>query len=171
MSTSSPREQLSIEVKNLLQHMGFEAEVSVSERLIADDRVEYGCEVTVRDGQQLLIGQHGANLQALLHLLRVMARRFLPERAVLALDVNRYFAEKKTYLEQEALRAVKEVVETGLPLSLRPMVAYERKLVHTLLAEHPQVTTESVGSGEERKVLIRLKGEMPTALPEEGYTR
>ncbi|TXH07462.1 MAG: hypothetical protein E6R05_00465 [Candidatus Moraniibacteriota bacterium] len=166
----SPREQLAIEAKQLLQHMGFAAEVAVSERLLPDERVEYACELTVTDGQQLLIGQHGANLQALLHLLRLVARKHLPERSVIALDVNRYFAEKKSFLEQEALRAVKEVIESGLPLSLRPMVAYERKLVHTLLAEHPQVMTESVGSGEERKVLIRLKGETPT-LPEDDYSR
>lgn len=146
--------------------MGFSAEVLVAERLLPDDRVEFSCEVTVSSGQQLLIGQHGANLQALLHLLRVITRKYLPERAVLSLDINHYFSEKKSFLEQEANRAVKEVIETGLPLPLRPMVAYERKLIHTLLADHPQVMTESVGMGEERKVLIRLRGDNP-ALPEE----
>lgn len=134
----------------------------MGERLVADDRIEYACDITVVDGQPLLIGQHGANLQALLHLLRVITRPLLPERSMLSLDVNHYFAEKKGFLEQEALRAVKEVLETGLPLSLRPMVAYERKLIHTLLADHPSVATESIGSGESRKVLIRLKGQEPT---------
>lgn len=166
----SIREQLTIETKNLLQRMGFSAEVSVSERLLPDERVEYACEVTVRDGQQLLIGQHGANLQALLHLLRLLTREQLPEKAILSLDVNRYFAEKRSFVEQEAMKAVKEVIETGLPLSLRPMVAYERKLVHTLLSTHPQVMTESVGSGEGRKVLIRLRGET-SPLPDEVESR
>jgi spoIIIJ-associated protein len=157
MNDLSPREKIALEAKALLQRMGFDVEVSVSEKLLSDERVEYVCELVVREGQQLLIGQHGANLQALLHLLRVLTRKFLPERSILSLDVNHYFAEKKNFLEQEALRAVKEVVETGLPLSLRPMIAYERKLIHTLLADHPDVVTESVGSGEDRKVLIRRK--------------
>lgn len=162
MDTLSPREKVALEAKTLLQKMGFETDVTVSERLLSDERVEYTCELIVREGQQLLIGQHGANLQAMLHLLRTLTRKHLPQRSVLSLDVNHYFAEKKNFLEQEAMKAVKEVVETGLPLSLRPMVAFERKLIHTLLAEHPQVTTESVGSGEERKVLIRLRGESPS---------
>ena len=154
----SPREALAIQTKDLLQQMGFVAEVSVSEKAIPEDRVEYHCDIRVTEGQHLLIGQHGANLQALLHLLRLLTRSLLPERAVLSIDVNHYFAEKQSFLEQETMRAVKEVVETGLPLALRHMVAYERKLVHTLLATHPEVMTESVGSGEERKVLIRLRG-------------
>lgn len=161
MTTPSPREQVAIEAKTLLERMGFAAEVSVAERLLPDERIEYACDVTVSNGQQLLIGQHGANLQALLHLLRVVTRRYLSERSTLSLDVNRYFAEKKSFLEQEANRAVKEVLESGLPLPLRPMVAYERKMIHTLLADHPQVMTESVGTGEARKVLIRLRGESP----------
>ncbi len=160
MDTLSPREKIALEAKTLLQMMGFEATVAVSERLLPDERVEYICELMVQDGQQLLIGQHGVNLQALLHLLRTLIRKHVPARSILSLDVNHYFAEKKNFLEQETLRSVKEVVETGLPLSLRPMVAFERKLIHALLADHPQVTTESVGSGEDRKILIRLKGDV-----------
>ncbi len=156
MSPSS-REDLVVQIKDILQRMGFVAEVSVSERALPNDRVEYHCDIRVADGQHLLIGQHGANLQALLHLLRLLTKTKLPEQAVLSIDVNHYVAEKRSFVEQEAQRAVKEVIESGLPLALRPMVAYERKLVHTLLAEHPQVMTESVGSGEERKVLIRLR--------------
>lgn len=155
----SSREGLAVQVKDLLQQMGFEATVLVSENALPDDRVEYRADIQVQDGQHLLIGQHGANLQALLHLLRLLTRNTLPQNAVLSVDVNHYFAEKRSFLEQETMRAVKEVVETGLPMALRPMVAYERKLVHTLLATHPDVLTESVGSGEERKVLIRLRGQ------------
>lgn len=157
------REAIALEIKNLLHQMGFVAEVSMSEKALPLDQIEYHCDIRVTDGQHLLIGQHGANLQALLHILRLVTRDSLPERAILSIDVNHYFAEKRSFLEQEALRAVKEVVETGLPMALRPMVAYERKLVHTLLASHPEVMTESVGSGEERKVLIRRRGDTSTS--------
>lgn len=155
--SSSPREDLMIQTKDILQRMGFLGEVSVSERALPNDLVEFHCDIRVADGQHLLIGQHGANLQALLHLLRLLTKEKLPAHALLSLDVNHYVAEKRSFVEQEAQRAVKEVIESGLPLALRPMVAYERKLVHTLLANHPQVMTESVGNGEERKVLIRLR--------------
>ena len=161
--TLSPRECVAQETRTLLRHLGYTAQVSVSEKALPDDRIEFHCDIQVTDGQHLLIGQHGANLQALLHLLRLLTRAALPERAVLSIDVNHYFAEKRSFLEQEALRALKEVIQTGLPLALRPMVAYERKLIHTLLANHAQVTTESVGSDDDRKVLIRLRGQNPSA--------
>lgn len=67
--------------------------------------------------------------------------------------------EKKGFLEREAMAAVREVEETGLPATLRPMLSFERKLIRHLLAAHPNVMTESVGSGEERKILIKRRPE------------
>jgi spoIIIJ-associated protein len=78
---------------------------------------------------------------------------------VFVIDVNGYFAEKRGFLEREALAAVKEVEESGLPVMLRPMLSFERKMIHHLLASHGSVMTESVGTGGDRKILIRLKPE------------
>lgn len=154
------RTHLNDTVKDLLQRIGFSAEVKTGEEMIADDRVKYHCEITLHDGQNLLIGQHGANVAALLHIVKLVVRKEMPKNGILSLDVNRYFEEKKGFLEREALVAAKEVEETGLPVTLRPMLSFERKLIHHLFAAHPSVTTESVGAGEERKVLIKRKPEV-----------
>ncbi|MFA9262331.1 MAG: protein jag [Undibacterium sp.] len=155
------RQTLSVIVKDLLKRIGFEAEVNVSEAMVAD-RVEYHCEITLQDGQNLLIGQHGANVGALLHIVKLAARKSLPKDGVISLDVNHYFEEKKVFLEREAQAAVKEVEASGLPVMLRPMLSFERKLIHHLLSDHPTVMTESVGNGDERKVLIKNRPEAAT---------
>lgn len=155
------RQHLTVTVKDLIQRIGFEADVKTGEEMAGDDKVRFHCEVTLREGQNLLIGQHGANVGALLHIVRLAVRKEMPENAILSLDVNRYFEEKRTFLEREAMQAVKEVEETGLPVTLRPMLSFERKMIHTLLADHPTVMTESVGSGEERKILIRRRATLP----------
>ncbi|MFZ1626548.1 MAG: R3H domain-containing nucleic acid-binding protein, partial [Candidatus Moraniibacteriota bacterium] len=141
------RNYLNITVKDLLQRIGFDAEVKTGEEMIADEQVQYHCEITLHEGQSLLIGQHGANIAALLHLVKLAVRREMPKNGVVSLDVNRYFEEKMSFLEREALMVAKEVEETGLPATLRPMLSFERKLIHHLFASHPIVMTESVGSG------------------------
>jgi predicted RNA-binding protein Jag len=153
------RNYLNVTVKDLLQRIGFDAEVKTGEEMLPDDLIKYHCEITLHDGQNLLIGQHGANVAALLHIVKLAVRKEMPKNGVLSLDVNRYFEEKKGFLEREAMAAVREVEETSLPVTLRPMLSFERKLIHHLLADHPTVMTESVGAGEERKILIKRKPE------------
>lgn len=155
------REQLARIVTDLLSRMGFSADVKVSETALPDDRVNYHADIVLADGQQLLIGQHGANISALLQVVRLLVRKEQPANGSITLDVNHYLHEKKVYLEKEAMEAAKEVEATGLPVTLRPMPAYERKLIHTLFATHPTILTESVGTGENRKVLLKRRGEAP----------
>ena len=151
------RETLTILVKDLIQRLGFEAEVKTSEVALPSEKVNYSCEITVTEGQNLLIGQHGANIGALLHIVKLAARKEMSENAVISIDVNHYFEEKKVFLVREAMTAVREVEESGLSVMLRPMLSFERKLIHNLLATHATVMTESVGHGEDRKILIKKR--------------
>lgn len=153
------RQTLTVTIKDLIQRIGFDAEVKVSEVASPDEKIEYHGEITLHDGQNLLIGQHGANVGALLHIVKLAVRKEMPKNGVISLDVNHYFQEKKVFLEREALVAAKEVEESGLPATLRPMLSFERKLIHHLFATHPTVTTESIGNGEERKILIKKRPE------------
>jgi|GEM_PF-427429 len=157
------RSTLTVIVKDLLQRIGFEAEVATGEVVGVDERTEYRCEITLHEGQNLLIGQHGANIAALLHIVKLAVRQELPKDATLSLDVNHYFEEKRIFLEREALAAAKGVEVSGLPVALRPMLSFERRLIHHLFSSHPTVMTESVGSGEDRKILIKKR---PETVPE-----
>lgn len=118
---------------------------------------QYQCAITIAEGQNFLIGQYGMNLAALQHLVRIMARKQIGERLDIVVDINEYFAEKKQLLEKEAKEALDEALQNNISVALRPMLPYERKVVHAFLSLNESVVTESVGSGEERKVMVRPK--------------
>ncbi|TXI34872.1 MAG: hypothetical protein E6Q53_00765 [Candidatus Moraniibacteriota bacterium] len=117
----------------------------------------YYCAVTIEEGQNFLIGQYGMNLAALQHLVRIIARKQVGERLDIVVDINQYFTEKKQLLEKEAKQALDEALQNNISVALRPMLPYERKIVHAYLSANESVITESVGSGEERKVMVRPK--------------
>ncbi|TAK95982.1 hypothetical protein EPO05_02815 [Patescibacteria group bacterium] len=102
-----------------------------------------------------LIGQYGANLQAFQHLVRLLVRRQTEEHLRFTLDVNQYRQEKDHSLVEQAHLAAAQVIEEGQAITLRPMTAYERRVVHLELSKNNQVTTESIGEGEERQVIVK----------------
>ena len=144
------------EAENLLREMGFPAEIvatSMSER-------SYFVRVTVNDGSKLLIGQHGVALSALQYIMRSILTRKLKERVDVIVDVNGYWEEKRPLLEREAAEAEEEVLRTGRAVILRPMLPYERKVIHTFLVGRKRVATESSGHGEGRKVIVKALSDM-----------
>lgn len=71
-------------------------------------------------------------------------------------DINNYRAERERIIGELAKAAAKKVTVTKQPIPLPPMNAYERRLVHTTLAVHPEVKTESTGTGKDRHIIITL---------------
>ncbi len=106
----------------------------------------------------LLIGQRGVNLRALQHILRAMARKKTAEKLRFSVDVNDYSQSKKSSLEELAKNLARQVANDKRPAVLRPMSAFERRIVHVTLSGNDQVRTESIGEGEERKVVIKPVG-------------
>jgi len=74
--------------------------------------------------------------------------------AFIVIDVNGYKQQRYQSLNTLANRIAEEVEADGKPFELEPMTAYERRIIHIALADHPGVTTESTGVGESRKVVI-----------------
>jgi spoIIIJ-associated protein len=72
----------------------------------------------------------------------------------LALDVNGYKKRRYESLRSLAYHIAEQVEDSGRSCALEPMPAYERRIVHLALAEHPYVVTESTGFGELRKVVV-----------------
>ena len=142
-------------VEGLLQKLDFEASIEITEQ--KDDSNTFLCMARVEKDQNFLIGQYGANLAAVQHLVRVMLRKKIEERVNIIVDVNNYFLEKKTLLENEAQKAAEEAVRSNISVAMRPMLPYERKVVHSFLAQNSNIATESIGSGEERKVMVSPK--------------
>jgi len=142
-------------VVELLQKLDFEAFVEVTEVDAASNT--FSCMARVEKDQNFLIGQYGANLAAVQHLVRVMLRKKREEKMNVIVDVNDYFLEKKVLLEKEAQKAAEEAIRNSISVGLRPMLPYERKIIHSFLAQNANVTTESIGKGEERKVMVSPK--------------
>lgn len=140
-------------LEEIIQRIGFTATIEVTEQ--AGSPEGYFCAVKVTEGQNFLIGQYGMNLAALQHLIRVIARKQIGEKLDIIVDVNDYFSEKKELLEREAEQALEEALQNNISVALRPMLSYERKIVHAFLANNKNVITESVGEKEDRKVMVR----------------
>jgi spoIIIJ-associated protein len=108
----------------------------------------------------LLIGQYGTTLAALQHVLRLLVRRETEDKFKFLADVNHYLQAKTDSLAGIARDSARQAISERKPVVLRPMSAYERRLVHVELAENENVKTESIGEGEDRKVVIKPIGDL-----------
>lgn len=102
---------------------------------------------------QQLVGSNGEVLEALQELTRLAVYRETGERSRLMLDVGGHRAEQRTRLVALAETSIGEVKEKGEPLSLEPMSAFERKVVHDAVAA-AGLSSESEGAEPKRHVVI-----------------
>lgn len=105
----------------------------------------------------LLIGREGRTLVAIQFLLRNYLNIFCDEQLIVSLDVGNYHENRKKQLEILATKTAKEVAQTKIPVKLNPMNAFDRRIIHTKLAEWRDVITESEGEGDERALVIKPK--------------
>ena len=145
-------------LRNLLAKMKFKTEIV--ERAPADlngydDQDEPMLVLDIRgDDLSPLIGRRGETLDSLQYLTRLLVTNDLEHYLHVVLDVEGYKAHRAQTLTQLAQRMAERVASTHKPAALEPMPANERRLIHLALRDHPQVRTESVGVGENRKVTI-----------------
>jgi len=104
-----------------------------------------------------LIGRRGETLENIQYLLRLMVNQKLHRWKNIIVDIERYKARRVTQLTQLAQRMADQVARSGRAVSLEPMPANERRIVHMVLRDHPDVYTESYGDGNRRKVHIFAK--------------
>lgn len=110
----------------------------------------------VTPDSRLLIGARGERLSALEHLIRRLLERDAETAAEkFFLDVNGYRMHHVETLREEAKQIAKKVRLYRKEMMLKPMSSFERRVIHVALAEYPDITTESVGEGERRRVVIK----------------
>jgi spoIIIJ-associated protein len=103
----------------------------------------------------LLIGRRGSTLAALQYLVNVMVTRKTQSRVLVTIDAEHYHRRREETLRNLAHRMADRVRHSRRPVTLEPMPAAERRIIHLALADDQSVTTGSVGRGDERKVVIR----------------
>ncbi|MFC1974639.1 protein jag [Chloroflexota bacterium] len=111
------------------------------------------------DDLGILIGRRGQTLASLQHIVRVIISHQRQSWVPIIIDVEGYKQRRHEALRALALRMAEQVKANSIPFTLEPMPAYERRIIHLTLVEHPDVTTQSIGEGESRKVIILPKTE------------
>lgn len=107
-----------------------------------------------------LIGNNGQNLSAFSHLVKKIAEVALRKEGIedlgqFSVDVNDYQLNKSEELKSLAKMNAQRVRYFKKEVALPHMNSYERRIVHTVLAEYPDIKTESTGEGEGRKIIIK----------------
>lgn len=153
------------EVQDISVHQGVTTRISVRVResgMAGSDLLEP--EMLLRDvgagentpsATSVLIGERGSNLGAIEHIVKKIIRKKYGEEQKFTLDINDYRMRRLDDLKQDVKTAAKEVRLYGKQVPLRPMSSFERRIVHLLLAEYPDIATESIGREPGRMVVIK----------------
>jgi spoIIIJ-associated protein len=110
----------------------------------------------------IIIGRRGQTMVSLQYIVRLIMAHKMQVKLPIVLDVEGYKQRRCEGLRTLALRLADQVKTRKVPFSMEPMPAFERRVVHLALVDHPDVITESTGFGDSRKVVI-----IPKKLP--GY--
>ena len=140
-------------IKELIHNMGLSCNLEVKKR-------ENGINITViSDNNSILIGKNGKTLEAITLVVKQMIHNEIGEYFPFVLDIGEYKLAREQKLESLAKKTAREVAYTKIPAKLDPMNSYERRIIHTILAENKKVTTESEGEEPNRCVVIKPKEE------------
>ena len=91
------------------------------------------------------------------NVLSAIAGKKIENKVRVFLDIESYRAKREKTLEELAEKISKTVIKTKKSITLEPMQAYERKIIHSKLQNNELVTTKSIGEEPRRRVVISLK--------------
>ncbi len=154
-STEEEAAVASAVLSELLAHMRIKVTVQV-ERAQSEAPEEDAPWVLNIHGADLgvLIGRRGETLNALQYITRLIVSREIQRRANIVIDVEGYKSRREDSLRNLAHRMAAQAKRLGRTVALEPMPPNERRIIHIALRDDNTVTTESVGTGDQRKVTI-----------------
>ena len=137
-------------LENVLLHMNISASVVETELL------ETPCYQIQTADSGMLIGENGQHLYALHTIVRRMAERYCKEGCPpFLLDVNDYQRHHIEEIKERAHMSAQRVRYFKKEVIMQPMSGYERRIIHMTFAGDPDLVTESIGEGENRRVVIK----------------
>ena len=153
--------------KEVLENLLSLVEISASVNLEAGGSGDQAVIALDIEGEDLgiLIGRRGETLSSLQYLVNLIVGRRLKAGVGVVVDVAGYRQRRYESLRLLAQRLADQVRSTGSSVTLEPMPAAERRIIHLELKDDPYVTTQSIGQGEARKVAILSKGNSSENLP------
>lgn len=148
-----PAAQISLKVLQRIVS-SIEADAKVGVKSAADGQVVL--EVQTGD-PATMIGKHGQTVDAIQYLVGVITNKQLPQKVRVVVDVEGYRSRREEALRNQAVYLASKVKESGEEAVLEPLPANERRIIHTALADDPEVYTYSEGEEPERYVVISPK--------------
>ena len=145
----SVEEKIEVFLKGLLEHMGSAAVPHAWK----DGEDSYRVELTGED-LGYLIGRRGDTLDALQHLCNYSVNRSVDGHIRISVDAEDYRQKREESLRRYARKKAQQVLKAHRRTTLEPMNAYERHLVHATLQDVDRITTHSVGTEPNRRVVI-----------------
>ena len=138
-------------LKELIKAMGLTANLEVKKR---EDNVTF---TVFSDNNSILIGKNGRTLEALTTIVKQTVHKEIGKYFNLTIDIGEYKKERENRLEKLAKKVAREVAYSKVEAKLDPMNSYERRIIHTVLADNKKVITESEGEEPNRYVVIKPK--------------
>ncbi len=145
----STEERIEVFMKGLLEHMGSDA---VPHAVKTAEDV-YSVEL-VGASLGMLIGHRGDTLDAIQHLTNYVINRDAGKRARINVDAENYRLKREESLQRLAQKVAGKVVKYRRNITLEPMNAYERHVIHAALQDTPDVTTYSTGTEPNRRIVV-----------------
>ena len=145
----SVEEKIEVFLKGLLEHMGSEA---VPHAVKVDDNT-YAVDLVGED-LGYLIGRRGDTLDAIQHLCNYSVGRNVEGHIRINVDAEEYRQKREESLRRYAVKKAQQVLKAHRRTTLEPMNAYERHVIHATLQEMDRITTYSVGTEPNRRVVI-----------------
>ncbi|MEK7575980.1 MAG: R3H domain-containing nucleic acid-binding protein [Patescibacteria group bacterium] len=138
-------------LEEMMEKMSIKADIEILEN---NESVQF---VIKTEESGILIGENGQNFIALNHVIkRIIDKQFKnDEKFYFSIDVNDYQLKKIEELKNLARMTAQRVRYFKKEIAMEPMTSYERRIIHAILTEYPDIITESVGEGYDRKVVIK----------------
>lgn len=136
-------------MKGLLEHMGSDAVPSAAK--VSDDT--FAVEI-VGNNLGMLIGRRGETLDAIQHITNYAVNHGQVKRVRINVDAENYRKKREESLIRLANKVAGKVVKTRRNITLEPMNAYERHVIHAALQDYPDVTTYSTGTEPGRRIVV-----------------
>lgn len=140
--------------QNLLSLMGTKAQVEVSEDTGTQT---FMVDIKTEEETGLLIGRRGETLSSIQMVLSLIVRQKLGDWERVVVNVGDWREKEEERLRALAQGAAERAKETEQPQALYHLTAGQRRIVHLYLSEDESVTTESVGEGEDRYLVVKPK--------------
>jgi spoIIIJ-associated protein len=152
-------------VNNILDAIGVEATPTIRSQGGGDDPAVIDIE---GEDAGLIIGRRGETLRAFQFVVNMIVGRQFEDAGSVVVDVEQYRERRQRQVRSMAQRAAERASSSGQSVTMDPMTAADRRVVHMTLEDDRSVMTESSGEGQDRRVTVSPTGERPASMPSSG---